>query len=133
MPRETPNSYRSGWSGEPARMTARRSVHRATPSVGPTPRLASLNVATRDTSRVAAHMLKGRELPGGWRVIEKIERDPDATGGHFSVGYIVERNGSRGYLKALDYTLAFESRRLSTGHGVDDQCVQLRGRPARNL
>ena len=66
-------------------------------------------MATRDTSRIAAHMLEGRELPGGWQVVEKIERGPDATGGYFSVGYIVVRDGGRGYLKALDYSIAFES------------------------
>ena len=73
------------------------------------PGLASDVVAATDRSHVAAHMLEGRELPSGWRVLTKIERGPDATGGHFSVGYIVERNGVRGYLKALDYSLAFES------------------------
>src|SRR5712691_1997227 len=49
------------------------------------------------------------ELKGGWVVVEKIERPPEATGGAFSVGYLVERNGTRAYLKALDYSFAFSS------------------------
>lgn len=54
----------------------------------------------------AAHSLLGRELEGGWRVVEKLERAPDATGSNFSVGYIVERDGQRAFLKALDYSRA---------------------------
>ena len=35
-------------------------------------------------------------------------RKPNATGGHFSVGYIAEHSdGRRGFLKAMDYTKAF--------------------------
>lgn len=71
--------------------------------------LASDGVATNDKSRIAAHMLAGRDLPGGWHVVTKIERPPDASGGQFSVGYMVERHGVRGYLKALDYSRAFQS------------------------
>lgn len=55
----------------------------------------------------AAHLLLGLELPGGWRVVKKLERAPDATGSNFSVGYIVEREGAQAYLKALDYSHAF--------------------------
>lgn len=66
-------------------------------------------MSARDTSRLAAHMLEGMDLHGGWRVLEKIARAPDATGSNFSVGYIVTRNGEHAYLKALDYSFAFES------------------------
>lgn len=55
-----------------------------------------------------AHQLLGRELPDGWLVIEKIEKTPDQTGGHFSVGYRVQRSdGTRAFCKALDFTAAF--------------------------
>lgn len=66
-------------------------------------------MADRETSRIAAHMLFGLELEGGWRVVEKIERPPDATGGAFSVGYVVESGETRAYLKALDYSFAFQA------------------------
>jgi eukaryotic-like serine/threonine-protein kinase len=57
-----------------------------------------------------AHQLLGLELPGGWRVIEKIEPPPTATGGCFSVGYWVEKpDGTGGFLKALDYSSALLS------------------------
>jgi serine/threonine protein kinase len=56
----------------------------------------------------AAEMLTGRTLDGGWRVIERLPRHPEATGGTFSVGYIVEdSDGRRGFCKALDYYSAF--------------------------
>ena len=55
-----------------------------------------------------AHQLLGRELADGWSVIEKIDKTPDQTGGHFSVGYLVERfDGTRAFCKALDFTAAF--------------------------
>jgi len=66
-------------------------------------------MSSRDVSRVAAHMLTGLELPGGWLVVEKVERAKDATGGNFSVGYIVERKRGKAFLKALDYSFAFSS------------------------
>jgi hypothetical protein len=37
-----------------------------------------------------AHHLAGRTLDGGWKVVSIVTRSPDATGGHFSVGYVVE-------------------------------------------
>jgi len=71
-------------------------------------RLTSSLMEERDTSLVAAHMLKGTQLEGGWVVLEKLTRPRDSTGSNFSVGYIVERNGERAFLKALDYSFAFE-------------------------
>lgn len=54
-----------------------------------------------------AEQLKGMILKGEWTVIDFAKRRPNATGGHFSHGYIVEhRDGHRGFLKALDYTAA---------------------------
>lgn len=57
-----------------------------------------------------AERLLGEELNGGWKVIDRVTRLPNQTGGHFSHGYIVEKaDGTRGYLKALDYTQALQS------------------------
>jgi hypothetical protein len=57
-----------------------------------------------------AEQLEGLELDGGWRVVEKQARKPTATGSFFSVGYVVEQDdGTRGFLKALDFTKAMSS------------------------
>lgn len=56
-----------------------------------------------------ANNLIGRKLNGGWHVKELVARTPGQTGGNFSVGYIVEHeNGNKGFLKALDYSSAFQ-------------------------
>ena len=56
----------------------------------------------------AARQLLGRTLEKGWRVIEKLDRNEKATGGHFSVSYIVQDDQKRrAFLKALDYSEAF--------------------------
>jgi serine/threonine protein kinase len=47
-------------------------------------------------------------LPGNWRVVDRFAPDPGATGGNFSVGYIVEHpSRGRAFLKAIDYSRAF--------------------------
>lgn len=57
-----------------------------------------------------ATQLKGLKLEGGWTVQDFAVRKPNATGGHFSQGYIVVDNqGRRGFLKAMDYTKALQS------------------------
>ncbi len=57
-----------------------------------------------------AKQLLGRDLPGGWKVIEQVTRTGNFTGGHFSEGYIVESiGGKRGFLKALDYSEALKA------------------------
>jgi serine/threonine protein kinase len=57
----------------------------------------------------AAEHLEGLTLDGGWNVIEKVTRNPKATGGHFSVGYRVQHpSGHNAFLKALDFSAAFE-------------------------
>jgi eukaryotic-like serine/threonine-protein kinase len=54
-----------------------------------------------------AARLVGMELAGGWRVIERLERPPDATGGLYSVGYLVEDGeGREAFMKAHDYSRA---------------------------
>ena len=56
-----------------------------------------------------AELLAGRRHNGGWTVIKRIMRPALATGGHFSVSYIVESDqGQRGFLKALDFSDAFQ-------------------------
>lgn len=61
-----------------------------------------------DRDQYAASLLLGRELDGGWKVIEQMPRADEATGGHFSIGYVVERDGRRGFLKALDFSNMFD-------------------------
>lgn len=61
-----------------------------------------------NNSTPAARLL-GAKLAGGWTVIEKLERLPGATGGCFSEGYLVENGEKRGFLKALDFSAAFNS------------------------
>src|ERR1700730_5677694 len=58
-----------------------------------------------------AEMLLGCRLDGGWEVIERIQAPPIATGGFFSTCYIVRsESGERAFLKALDFSRAFESK-----------------------
>lgn len=54
-----------------------------------------------------AQSLLGMKLKDGWNVIELVKKKPEDTGGHFSVCYIVEKNGTKAFLKALDLTAAF--------------------------
>lgn len=52
-----------------------------------------------------AQRLLGHDLAGGWIVVEKLSTGENNSGGWFSVSYKVERkDGSQGFLKALDYT-----------------------------
>jgi serine/threonine protein kinase len=56
-----------------------------------------------------AEYLVGLDLPGGWHVDSIIRRPPKSTGGHFSVGYsVVDKDGRKAYLKALDFSAAFQ-------------------------
>src|SRR5690242_8815447 len=57
----------------------------------------------------AAGSLVGLTLPGNWQVTQKLAFGPGATGGNFSVGYIVENNKRTAFLKALDYSRALRS------------------------
>ena len=61
-----------------------------------------------------AARLKGLTLSSGWVVTEEIQRQPGATGGQFSGGYKVQRDGRVAFLKALDYSKA-EEIALATG------------------
>lgn len=58
----------------------------------------------------SAERLTGMTLDKGWRVISLIPKDPNATGGFFSKGYIVEnKDGRRAFLKALDISQALRA------------------------
>jgi hypothetical protein len=58
-----------------------------------------------------AHRLEGLTLDGGWKVISKYVRTDGLSAGRYSVGYFVERerDGHRGFLKAIDYSRAAKS------------------------
>jgi serine/threonine protein kinase len=57
-----------------------------------------------------AMCLEGLALEDGWKVINRIEPGPLGTGGSFSIGYRVKNeNGQEGFLKALDFSQAFQS------------------------
>jgi len=65
-----------------------------------------------------AWRLLGTQLSSGWKVVETVGWDPNTglgsdhyngTGGHFSVPYIVEKDGRRAFLKAIDLTSAMHS------------------------
>ena len=56
-----------------------------------------------------AHSLVGRTLANGWTVEELRSRPPGATGGHFSVQYVVRHvSGQQAFLKVLDYSAALQ-------------------------
>ncbi len=58
--------------------------------------------------RPAEH-LEGITLDEGWTVQKMVTPAPHATGGHFSVGYLVKnKNGKHAFLKALDFSRAFQ-------------------------
>jgi serine/threonine protein kinase len=57
-----------------------------------------------------AEQLLGLHLNDGWIVDSLVSRSPTATGGTFSVGYVVRNSsGQKAFLKALDYSEAFRS------------------------
>lgn len=86
---------------------------RALVSIGSRPRVGQpsqpeLRCTMATSTPTPAAQLNGVILSGGetaWRVIDKVKRSPHATGGHFSVSYIVEsqHGGIRAFLKAMDY------------------------------
>lgn len=55
----------------------------------------------------AAHNLLNLTLKSGWKVIEKIEKEDNATGSFFSVAYKVEREKEVCFLKAFDFAKFF--------------------------
>jgi serine/threonine protein kinase len=63
-----------------------------------------------------AAALAGMTLQSGWRVVRRVEEYSGKTGGCFSCQYIVEKDGSEAFLKALDYSAAEE---IAQRMGVD--------------
>lgn len=66
-----------------------------------------MNMPLVDTKTAPARGLVGLTLPNGWHVVERIpgREDPGfehVTGGHFSVGYIVEKDGHKAFAKAFN-------------------------------
>lgn len=58
----------------------------------------------------AHSLLEGHILDGGWVIDKQIQKAPNGTGGHFSVGYFVTKpTGEQGFLKALDFSSAMKS------------------------
>lgn len=54
-------------------------------------------------SESIVHNLVGTTLDGGWKVVQKIEKGENETGGFFSVCYVVENDGNlKAFLKVLD-------------------------------
>lgn len=56
----------------------------------------------------AACRLLGLTLPNGWKVIDRLEKTSCQTGGTFSQSYLAERSGSIGFVKAFDFSAAFD-------------------------
>lgn len=58
-----------------------------------------------------ASRLEGLTLDGGWVVTQRIQKDPGQTGGNFSEGYfVISPNGTKAFLKALDYSRAMQAK-----------------------
>jgi len=60
-------------------------------------------------SGIPSENLLGLKLKDDWEVIEIISKHPGSTGGRFSTGYKVIKNGKYAFLKALDFSEAFAS------------------------
>ncbi len=59
-------------------------------------------------TRRPADALVGLTLQDGWVVDSIVQPAPKSTGGHFSVGYLVKKGEKTAFLKALDFTAAFQ-------------------------
>jgi hypothetical protein len=57
----------------------------------------------------AAAKLLGVPLQNGWTVVAQINLGANQTGGNFSHGYKVENGGRIGFLKAFDFSSAFNT------------------------
>ena len=52
-----------------------------------------------------AQLLKGQTI-NGWHVDSQLETFQGQTGGHFSTGYFVSKDGKKAFLKAMDLSRA---------------------------
>ncbi len=64
-------------------------------------------MSDRDLSKVPAAKLEGLKLSDGWIVTSALPKK-SSSGGTFSFFYEVENGGRKGFLKAIDFTDAFE-------------------------
>jgi serine/threonine protein kinase len=64
-------------------------------------------VSDRDFSKAPAAQLSGLKLNDGWVVTAALPKT-NSTGGTFSFFYDVQNGGREGFLKAIDFTEAFE-------------------------
>jgi serine/threonine protein kinase len=55
----------------------------------------------------ASEKLLGLTLANDWKVTRRLGQEPNRTGGTFSQGYVVEKPGRIGFLKAFDFSPAF--------------------------
>ena len=77
--------------------------------------------------REAAWHLTGKAVGEGWNVLDRLpnsrtDQNLGKTGGTFSVGYNVERNGANAFLKVFDIIYAFDPSR-----NMFDALNQIRG------
>ena len=88
----------------------------------------------------AWHLL-GQTVGSGWRVVAPLGWDPttgtpsghyNGTGGQFSVAYIVEKDGKRAFLKAIDFTSAMQSpdvvgelQRIVEAHSFESRILDI--------
>ena len=67
----------------------------------------------------AAESLLGLTLSDGWTVAKRLEPRPAATGGYYSVGYLVRKDdGTTGFLKAIDFARAFDENETPEGEDL---------------
>src|SRR5260221_10656488 len=60
------------------------------------------------------HTFVGTDLPTGWRVTDQQQRAAGDTGGNFSVGFYVEKDGRRAFMKVFDLDRLMKRTRGST-------------------
>lgn len=64
-------------------------------------------------TRTPAQDLEGITLPCGWKIVEFIPKEDGQSGGNFSVGYVVKKDGKKAFLKALDFKKLMNARGFS--------------------
>jgi eukaryotic-like serine/threonine-protein kinase len=68
---------------------------------------------TKEKDVHAVGALQGLTLNNGWKVAKQLVRSEDATGGMHSCSYIVEKDGRKCFLKAFDFSRAFQAQDLA--------------------
>lgn len=58
---------------------------------------------------IPSECLEGLSIENGWKVIEKITKNPNGTGGYFSAGYKVIKESKTAFLKAFDFHRALQT------------------------